>query len=186
MPAMKPVQEKDTNKYGSRPTCSVALKSPNGIVLRLFKKTTQSEASPAGPREFEKYEVDQDHAPITLRGYKGAAFGQVQPFQISGQYAITENVPVDFIQEWFKQNQQLDLVKNNLIFVMPDNNEAAARGADQKHVWDGLNPLKMSSEVSKDPRVPKKVRTLSKKEDDGGETLSRPMPADMLPASASE
>lgn len=191
MAAMKPSNAADTGvdnpKFKGKTTCTVGLKSPNGLILRLFKKTAQMENTPSGPREIEKFEVNLDHEPVTLRGYKGAAFGQVQPFRISGQYAMTENVDLEFMKEWMRQNKELDLVKNGLIFIAPDDNYAVSQGNDQRGNWDGLHPLRMTSAdpSKKDPRVPRKVRTLSKQDDDGGETLSapsRPMPSEMTAA----
>ncbi len=189
MPVLKPSDtdtgETNLTKFGK--VCTVGCKMPNGLVLRLMKRTEQVEQTPAGPRPFIQFVPDLEQPVITVRGYGGAAFGVNQPFRIAGQYALTENVPTEFMVEWLKQNKDLDAVKNGIIFIQPNENEAAAHGKDQASIWDGLNPLKMHS-AKKDPRVPKKVRTASKNDDDGGETLSsptdRPMPSDMRPASA--
>lgn len=167
----------DTKLAGSK-TCTVGLKHPNGLILRLFRTEEVHENTPSGPRAFnQSFPVQDDNGmPVTveLQGYGGAAFGQQQKHRIEGQYALTHNVPTDFMREWMKQNQQHDLVRNNLIIVHADAEDSAAQGREQIGVWDGLNPLRMHSS-KKDPRVGKKVRTLTKdaNEDAQQETIDR-------------
>lgn len=155
---------------------TVGLKHPSGLILRLFKEEEVTEQSPAGPKTVKQYFPNLKAGTVELKGYGGAAFGQVQPHRIIGQYALTHNVPADFMREWFKQNQELDLVKNNLIFIQADENDAAAQGKDQQTVWDGLHPLRMHS-AKKDPRVPKKVRPLAKTDAEDASTETMPMTA---------
>lgn len=160
------------SKVESRKFCSVALKSPNGLILVIQKEVTATEATNNGPREFKKWVPDPEkgvalgappdaNGSIRLRGYGGAAFGIAQMFRIAGGYAITNGVPVDFIDAWVEQNKEHEIVKRRLIHVGATENEVAARAKEHKDVWDGLNPLKMprgdTERKSKDPRVPKRV-----------------------------
>jgi hypothetical protein len=167
-------------KLESRKLCSVGLKSPNGLILRLFRSEEVRENTNAGPRTFKQFFPDIKAGTVTLKGYKGAAFGQRQPHRIVGQYAITNDVSLEFMQRWMEQNKEHDLVNNQLIFIMPNENEAAAAGRDHKEVWDGLHPLRMpqgaTEAKSKDPRVPKRVSLGSKDGDatDEADVLRKP------------
>lgn len=154
-------------------TVTVGLKSPNGLILRLFQFDEVVENTPSGPRVFKQSFPIIDAGTVELKGYGGAAFGIKQDHRIIGQYALTTGVDAEFMREWMKQNEKHELVKNKLIFIHADEASAADQGRDQREVWDGLNPLRMHG-TKKDPRVPKKVRTMSKKDDDGGETISSP------------
>lgn len=152
-------------KVAAAKTVTVGLKSPNGLFLRLMKLEDMQESSPAGMRSFKQYVPDLEAGTIELKGYGGAAFGIKQDHRIVGQYALTPNVDGEFIREWLRQNASHDLVKNNLIFIAAEEQDAAAQGREQLQVWDGMNPLKMHA-TKKDPRVPRKVKTLTKKDDD--------------------
>lgn len=156
---------------------TVGLKSPNGLILRLFNEQAVSENTPAGPRNFKQSFPNQKAGTVELKGYGGAAFGERQSHRIVGQYALTNNVDAEFMRKWLEQNQEHDLVINNLIFIAADEASAADQGKDQLKVWDGLHPLRMANPKVKDPRVPKKVRTMTKKDDDDGDTLSAPVAA---------
>src|SRR5689334_3743064 len=125
-------------KVDSRKTVTVGLKSPNGLILRLFKQEEVVEQTPSGPRTVKQFFPNLNAGSVELKGYGGAAFGQTQRHTIVGQYALTPGVDADFIAEWMKQNKDHDLVKNNLIFVQADESEARAQGTDQKTVWDGM------------------------------------------------
>jgi len=171
---------KTQQKLALAKTVTVGLKHPSGLILRLFKEQEVTEQTPSGPRQVRQFFPNLEAGTVAIKGYGGAAFGQVQPHRIIGQYALTQGVPADFIQEWLKQNQDHDLVKNNLIFIHADEADAAAQGKDQQTVWDGLHPLRMHS-AKKDPRVPKKVRQLSKNDGDEANNDTMPMTA---PASA--
>ena len=161
-------------KVAAAKTVTVGLKSPNGIILRLFKPEKQMENTPAGPRAFQMDVPDLKAGTIELKGYGGAAFGVKQDHRIIGQYALTPNVDAAFMREWLKQNEEHELVVNKLIFIQADESDAVAQGTEQRGVWDGLHPLRMHS-AKKDPRVPKRVRTMTKKDDDdGGDVISAP------------
>lgn len=155
-------------KIATAKTVTVGLKSPNGLLLRLFKSESMVENTPAGPRSFKQAVPNLKAGTVELKGYGGAAFGERQSHRIVGQYALTNNVPADFMREWLEQNQQHDAVINNLIFIAADENSAADEGKDKIKVWDGMHPLRMHS-ATKDPRVPKRVKTMTKKDDDDGE-----------------
>jgi hypothetical protein len=169
----KTQQKLTTAKY-----VTVGLKHPSGLILRLFKEEQITEQSPSGPRQVKQHFPNLEAGTVEIKGYGGAAFGQVQPHRIIGQYALTPNVPADFIQEWLKQNKDHDLVKNNLIFIHAEEADAAAQGKEQHAVWDGLHPLRMHS-AKKDPRVPKKVKQLAKNDADDAtaETMAMTAPA---------
>lgn len=160
-------------KIANAKTVTVGLKMPNGLILRLFRKESVTEATPSGPKSFEQFVPNLDAPTVELKGYGGAAFGIKQDHRIVGQYALTHNVDAEFMAEWLKQNNKHDVVLNKLIFVQADESDAAAQGEEQRAVWDGLNPLRMHS-TKKDPRVPRKLKTLTDKDKDGDETMSSP------------
>lgn len=165
---------KTATKVEQAKTVTVGLKMPNGLILRLFDFHETNENTPSGPRSFKQAHPNLKAGTVNIKGYGGAAFGMKQDHRIVGQYALTSNVDAEFMREWLKQNAEHELVTNNLIFIQADDSSAADQGADQKAVWDGLNPLRMHS-AKVDPRVPKKIRTMTKKDDDdGGATISTP------------
>ena len=86
-------------------------------------------------------------------------FGKAPSFVVAGGYALTPNVPADFYAEWFKQNRESDLVKNNIVYALERSADVATKAREQKEVVSGLEPLTPDA----DPRIPKGVKTADRK-----------------------
>lgn len=166
-----------SGKIAGAKTVTVGCKSPNGLLLRIFKEEEVTEATQSGPKTFKQSFPDDKAGTVEIKGYGGAAFGIKQDHRIIGQYALTHNVDADFMRKWMEQNQDSDLVKNKLIFIQADEADAAAQGIEQKGIWDGLHPLRMGDPTKKDPRVPRKLKTYTKKDKEDDDTLSSPAAA---------
>jgi hypothetical protein len=157
------IKESEPSK-GSK-TVTVMCKTPNGLVLRLFRMEDYSVPIPAGGSRNEKRAV-QDGDAVVVNGY--AAPAGMTPWHkqpVEGGYAMTRNVDRVFWEKWLSQNQDLDAVKNKLIFAVPNRDAAVDQANEQEKVWDGLQPL----EQQDDPRNPKPMNRSVK----GIETASR-------------
>lgn len=149
---------KNTNttdgKLTSRKTCTVGLKSPNGLILRLFNEEKRSEpVMGGGMREYKIAVPNQQAGTVRLHG-TAVPFGVIPKYRIEGGYALTKGVDVEFMKKWMEQNEEHDLVKNKLIFVQADIDDAEAEAAEKSEVWDGLHPIVPDS----DNRIPKGPR----------------------------
>ena len=117
-----------TDPKKSPTTCIVGCKLPHGLVLELF-------------------ETDKDGKVIRVTGrhtLKGA-----NDSRIYGGYGLTDNIPTDFMEEWFKRNAKHPAVVNHSIFMHSDVNSARSRAKDGRDVNSGLgsiNPLDKSTQ----------------------------------------
>jgi hypothetical protein len=134
---------------------TVACKHPHGIVLQLYKMEEQREPAPGGTITVKRAIKHGD--PVTLYG-TALMFGQQPNYQIVGGYALTPNIPADFMEEWMKQNRDSPLVKNSIIFVNPDAAYARDEAVEKRGIRGGLEPIKIETDGTlKDKRVPKGI-----------------------------
>lgn len=132
--------ERIAARQSSKSTVTVGCKTPNGVLLRLFKMVpTDVPVMGGGTKTVNQ--AEQLGEPVFVKGYAVPA-GKRPRFNIIADMAITKGVPADFWHEWLKQNQELDLVKRGLIFAHGDTDRvedaAEERGPELKC---GLEPL---------------------------------------------
>jgi hypothetical protein len=104
---------------------AVGCKLPHGIVLRLYKPTSQNDSN---GKEITVFVADGD--PVTLNGTNADKKGG----RVVGGYGLTENVDADFMDAWMTQNPNFPAVKNGLIFVAPRVDKARDQAKEQTEV----------------------------------------------------
>jgi hypothetical protein len=136
-------------------TVIVGLKSPNGIILQLQKKELVRYPKRDGSMaEIEEWHPDYEKPTYTLNGNR-VPFGQEPKCLIVGGFAMTSGIPKDFWDEWRKQNANLDLVKNGMIFAHGTEDGARSQGTERRELRSGQEPLRMEK-GNLDERLPKK------------------------------
>jgi hypothetical protein len=141
---------------GSSDTCTVALKLPNGLTLRGFKPTTINElVMGGGSREVTVYVPTGEE--YSLHG-TAVPWGQVPTYPIVCGFALTSNIPREFMERWLSANKSSALVKNGLIFINPDMASTEDQAKDHADLRSGLGPI-IPPEVGADPRIPSKITT---------------------------
>lgn len=146
-------------------TVTVACKYPPGLILRMMKQVDKRETSPMGTREFKQWEPAPEIEPIVIAGPGGVPFGLGVrlggPIITADGFALTSGVPKDFWDEWARQNEDSELIKNKLLFARATDVESVAR--ENGKAVTGLEPT--------DPDNPSKrigrLRGLQVTRDDG-------------------
>jgi hypothetical protein len=100
----------------SAATCIVGCKTPHGLFLQLF--------------------ADDGKTVIKSHRVKG-----MNANHIFGGYGLTDGIPVDFMTEWLKRNEELPVVKNNLVFMHTDPRSAEARAKEGRELRTGLESI---------------------------------------------
>jgi hypothetical protein len=126
-------------------TCTIGCKWPNGIVMRLYDVEDVTIVY-NGQAVVEKQAIQRADAPeFVLNGFSidlGKMAGGIAPeHEIVGGYGLTHGIPRDFAEEWFRQNANSAMVKNNLIFMQGREQEARAQARDQKTLKSGVEPI---------------------------------------------
>lgn len=126
---------------------TVCLKSPAGVILRIFRKVSVREAIMGGGyRDVDIWEPTG--AQYTLHGY--ATLPGVLPkvpviysASYSGVgYAINKGVPAEIWEPWWEQNKDhLELCKSGMIYGHVETESAEAHAVDGEKVVSGLEPL---------------------------------------------
>lgn len=123
------------------PTCTVACKIPNGLILELYEMVEGTESAPAGSRKVKKavptgprVHIRGPALPVGVRLPKNAP-------AIAGGYALTPGVDADFFAKWMEQHKDADVVKNNLIFAHEQPAHAQAKAEEQEAVESGMEPI---------------------------------------------
>lgn len=156
-PASGPVAAATAPAEKSAKTVTVACKLPHGMRLRLFKMVDGVEnVSGNNTRTVQRaIQVGED---VVVRG-NAVAVGKEKP--LVGGYALTPNVSKEFFDEWMRQNQHHDAVKNGLIFAATTRDGVEGQAEDGAKLKSGLEPLDMSMVkrgermVAADPRMPR-------------------------------
>lgn len=145
-------------------TVTVACKLPHGLRLRLFDMVDASEpVMGGGTRTFKR--AQEIGEPVVIRGYRAMPFlereeGAKFP---NGGYALTPGVDKEFWEKWLEQNQDLEAVKNNLVFAAGKTENARAEAVGFVDQLCGLEPMNMTlvpgkkkgTMVAADKRVPR-------------------------------
>lgn len=125
-------------------TVNVALKYPNGLVLRVYEMEEDFEPILGGGQKSIKkaFQVGEDVVlngssldPERLRG------GQLPTYPHVGGFGITRGVPKELWEKWLAQNADLPLVKNGLIFAYEDLDRASAVARERAGVESGMEPI---------------------------------------------
>ena len=86
---------------------------------------------------------------VTVKGV-AVPYG-TPPVIVPGGYALTPDLDEGFVTEWFRLYANSDMVKNNILYMMPKQMDARAKSKELASVRSGLEPLA----GAEDPRVPK-------------------------------
>lgn len=160
-PNPPPVPEHKFGQSGDKVT--VGCKLPDGLRLRLFKmEETQEPVMGGGWRTVQR--AVPFGPQVVLKG-NAQPLGIILRHMIIGGYGITENVDKDFIDEWFKQNADSDIVKNHLIVVQPRLDLARDQAKEQSKLESGFEPINPGIDPKGrpvDPRMPREVQTWDK------------------------
>lgn len=120
-------------------TVTVACKLPHGLKLRLFNMIDTQEPILGGGYRTVKVAREQAKS-ITIKGWSHAQ-NMAPDAPIVGGYALTMNVDKDFWDAWLEQNQELDAVRNKLIFAHEKPVNAEAESKEKRDVRSGLERL---------------------------------------------
>jgi hypothetical protein len=120
-------------------TVWVACKMPHGLILRLHHfETVHEPVMGGGTREVK---VARQHgAVVRIKGNR-MPYGIIPEHRIVDGFAITENVPKKFWDEWLSQNQELLAVKNRLVFAFDTLGDTVDEAKKMASLKSGLEPL---------------------------------------------
>lgn len=120
-------------------TVSVACKLPHGLILQHQKAEKLNEpVMGGGTREVTRYV--RTGKTVVIKGFSLPS-GAAPPSAALGGYAITHGVEADFFTEWLKQNQEMDIVQQGLIFAHEKPAEVEKFAKDNRAVLSGLEPI---------------------------------------------
>ena len=83
---------------------------------------------------------------------------------VVGGFGLTENVEKDFIDQWLKENANLECVQKGLIWYYKDTPGAHKRALEEAEKRHGMEQLVVDGK-DKDPRIPGRVKTDEGKDD---------------------
>lgn len=156
--APKPVPVE--SKTGS--TVTIAYKGPSPLILRLFREVEVSVPIMGGGQRMVK-EFEETGERFYVNGVATPA-GMASPSEISGGYALTNNVPLELWERWLAHNSKTDMVREGIIFATANVNDTRREASENSDISSGLEPLRLDSEGQiDDPRSKRlskfKVRT---------------------------
>lgn len=125
-------------------TVTVGCKLPNGLELHLDEMVEYKIPMPGGGYVIEKRSRRLPET-FTLNGRaidlaRIAATGSV-PHLIVGGYGITSGVPRDFWDRWLVANERSDIVREKIVFAMPDEGRAQGFALEHAAVRTGMEPI---------------------------------------------
>lgn len=137
----------DANRSGG--TVTVACKTPHGLILRGFRKTTvQVPVLGGGFREAVEYEPDGRR--VTIFGNAAPQNGAPRTRVVCG-FALTDGVDKDLWNEWIAANKDLPAVKNGLVFAYPSVTDTADAAKERKDIKSGFERIDPAGD-SRTPR----------------------------------
>jgi hypothetical protein len=152
----------------SRITVTVACKIPNGLILQNHDMVEGFEPVFGGGSRPIKTAVKVGN-PIRLVGPSRPFGADPESKRVVGGYALTYNVPKADFEKWMRDNAELDMVKNGLIFSHENSDEAAAKARDMRSTRSGLEPLNTESKDAAgkylDPRMPRNIKKFNPADD---------------------
>lgn len=120
-------------------TVTVACKLPHGLQLRLYE--TRKVFEPilgGGSREVKMaFQVGDTHV---LNGWSHPQ-NAAPKCTISVGYALTQNIPKEFWDEWLKQNSKTAFVANGLIFAANTRDAIDSESKNNEKIRCGLERL---------------------------------------------
>lgn len=123
------------------PEVTVALKHPNGIILRLFEMVETQEPVMGGG--FRTFKLARQKGPQVR--INGNAHPQdkapLQPLAGNTGFALTYGIDKAFWDEWLAQNKDTDLVKNGLIFAHEKESNTTAQAKAHASLKSGLERM---------------------------------------------
>lgn len=171
--AAKPIQEMKPEEAApspvrSRDTITVACKIPNGIIIQNHELIDGFEPVFGGGSRPIKTSRPIGN-PIKINGSSRPLGSDPDAKRVIGGYALTYNVPKAEFERWLKDNEQLDMVKNKLIFAHVDPARVADEAKEFKSLRSGLEPLNTESrnpdKTYVDPRMPKNIKRFNPDDD---------------------
>lgn len=124
-------------------TVTVGCKLPNGLQLRAMEKYVDHElVMGGGTREVTKYRETGAFVEI-----KGNSAPHGFSIHTPGGYALTSGVDSDFWDAWYAQNKDNPLVKKNIIYALPREDSAAAKGKEMAEIKSGFERLDPNAEI---------------------------------------
>jgi hypothetical protein len=161
-------EETPAVKSRSRDTVTVACKIPNGLILQ--NHTMEDGFEPVfggGSRPIKVARPVGEQIRIT--GSARAYGSDPEAKRVIGGYGLTYNVPKDAFEKWMRDNSELDMVKNKLIFAHESVDHVTGQAQDLKTLRTGLEPLNTESRKSDgtyvDPRMPKNIKKFKPDDD---------------------
>lgn len=158
-PATEPKKPVGSAPQSGTDVVSIALKTPNGIVLQAYEMVQGREQTPSGFRDIPT--ARQVGEPFTLHGAelpRGAARPLDLEYLIVGGFAITPGCPRDLWESWYAANKDSALVKNGLIFMVNDARDARAEAKSRAAIELGFEPIDpddpMRKTKGRDVRLP--------------------------------
>jgi len=131
-------------------TVTVACKLPHGLVLRIFEKRNVPVQGPNGEVRVEPMSRPIQGKSHQIRGYAEKYDPAFPPPMKTSSFAFTDGVPKDFWDAWLKQNTDLDMIENNLLFAMPTPEAARRRAAElEGETRSGFEPIVPSKDLPK-------------------------------------
>jgi len=151
-PASAPVKERPRQAGGD--TVTIGCKLPSGFVLQLFQMEPSFEpVLGGGMRETQRARKVGDDYPLNGYGFNilEASKGNLPGHSIVGGFGITNGVPREVWDKWYKDNEKSALVQNRVIFVA--DNESAAKGIamETASVKSGFEPIDPDNPSAKSP-----------------------------------
>lgn len=132
---------KKSNDVPSNATVVVASKAPFDIILKLYDFVERSEpVMGGGLRTFKQAQERLSAKSFIVQGNSWAQ-NQGPHQQIVGGYAITHGIPKAFWDEWLEQNQDLDMVKNKMIFAHAEAASVTSKATDQDEIKSNIERL---------------------------------------------
>lgn len=128
----------------------VACKLPHGLRCRLQEFVMQKVPVLGGGFREEKMAQPVAQAPeIVINGWSHPQNRAPHCTIIDG-FALTMEVPGDFMRQWMDQNRELDAVRNGLIFIEDDMASIRSHIGDNKRQRSGLerlDPTKLPGDI---------------------------------------
>lgn len=126
---INPRHQPHTVRPTSRDVISVGCKLPHGMHLDIR-------------------DAEQPIQRVTLKGINSLTAGAIIRPALREGFAITENVPKQFFEEWMRTHRNHPAVKNNLIFAHTQIESVRDMGEEFKDELNGFEPI--------DPNAPAK------------------------------
>jgi hypothetical protein len=144
-------------------TVTVACKMPAGLLLRTFAETTTQEPVPGGGYRDVKVFVHTGEI-VKINGYAAETGKSPKAMMTEEGYALTSGVSREFWETWVAQNQDLDALKNGLIFAHGALNSVYSQSRDHDKTRNGLEPMDQKGDlrIPKSPRLGAEIEPASK------------------------